>query len=84
VKHPYDDTEENRNSTACMPKSYSLPRPLIADVRARAKMLKLSDSAYVCAVIRADLARGMDAPLAIQPAPTQSSPRGVVVPEFDE
>jgi hypothetical protein len=88
MKHPYDDTEENRNSTACMAKSYSLPRPLIAAIHARAKVLALSDSAYVCAVIRADLVRGVNAPLSLEPAATigtgQPPPRGVVVPGFDE
>jgi hypothetical protein len=86
MKHPYDDTEENRNSTACMAKSYSLPRPLIAAIRARAKVLSISDSAYVCAVIRADLARGVNAPLSIEPTKEPErvgqSSRGVVV-EFD-
>jgi hypothetical protein len=91
VKHPYDDNWENRsNPHGFIPKSYSLPRSLVADVRARAKALALSDSAYVCAVLRADLAKGMDSPLLIEvqksagPATsTQQSPPGVVVEFFD-
>ena len=80
----------------CEAKSFSLKRKLIAGVRERAKHLGIAMSVYVAALIRNDLARGLDAPLALgdsspteKPAPTKiitapsSSPRGVVVPGFE-
>ena len=66
-----------------MAKSFSLKRKLLRAIRARAAYLGLSMSAYISTVVRNDLAKGMNAPLSIEPAPTQSSPRGVVVPGFD-
>jgi hypothetical protein len=82
------------NEELCEAKSFSLKRKLIAGVRERAKHLGVAMSVYVAALIRNDLARGIDAPLALgispeqEPLPTQSittppSPRGVVVPGFE-
>jgi hypothetical protein len=78
----------------CEAKSFSLKRKLIAGVRERAKHLGVAMSVYVAALIRNDLARGIDAPLALgetspkEPLPTQSittapHPRSVVVPGFE-
>jgi|SRR6516165_9294136 hypothetical protein len=88
VKHPYDDTFENQNEEQFIPKSFSLKRKMIAGIRARAAYLGLSLSAYVAALVHNDLVRGIHAPLSIVPAQApskvgQSSPHGVVVPEFD-
>jgi hypothetical protein len=67
----------------CVAKSFSLRRKLITAIRARAAYLGVSMSAYISTVVRNDLAKGMNAPLSIEPAPTGQSPtRGVVV-EFD-
>jgi hypothetical protein len=83
MKHPFDDTEENRNPALCIPRSFSLRRDLCAALRARAAQLGLSMSGYLSILVRHDLARGMDAPLSLEPSGTrQSPPRGVVV-EFD-
>ena len=87
MKHPYDDTEENRNPELCIPKSFSLKRKLIAAVRTRAKALNISMSTYVGTLIHNDLARGVNAPLSLEPSATPlnvgQSGRGVVVPEFE-
>ena len=67
----------------CVAKSFSLRQELLTAIRTRAARLGVSMSAYISTVVRNDLAKGMNAPLSIEPAPTQSSPRGVVVPGFD-
>jgi hypothetical protein len=90
MKHPYDDTEENKNPELCIAKSFSLKRKLIAAARSRAKALGVSTSGYIAALIHNDLARGGDAPLSIEPkaerplSAVEQSGRGVVVPGFDE
>ena len=96
MKHPYDDEGEDAIGELCVAKSFSLKRNLIAGVRAKSARLGVAMSVYVAALIRNDLARGLDAPLALggsspaeKPAPTKiitapsSSPRGVVVPGFE-
>jgi hypothetical protein len=96
MKHPYDDEGEDVNGELCVAKSFSLKRNLIAGVRAKSARLGVAMSVYVAALIRNDLARGLDAPLALgispeskRPLPAQSittspsCPRGVVVPESD-
>jgi hypothetical protein len=89
VKHPYDDTDENRNPELCIPKSFSLRRKLIAGIRARAAYLDLSMSTYVATLVHNDLVRGIQAPLSLNPRdvpiyadPKPPSPRGVVI-DFD-
>jgi hypothetical protein len=74
----------------CVAKSFSLKRNLIAGIRLRARYLKMPMSAYVAALVHNDLIRGIKTPLSISPwelpvyaDPKPSSPRGVVVPEFD-
>ena len=89
VKHPYDDTDENRNPELCIAKSFSLKRRIITAVRVRAKALNISMSTYITALIHNDLEQGREAPLSIDASksttlsPPSPSPRGVVVPGFD-
>jgi hypothetical protein len=84
MKYPYDDTDENKNPELCVAKSFSLRRKLITAIRARAACLGVSMSAYISAVVRNDLAKGMNAPLSIEPEGASGGPsgRGVMV-EFD-
>jgi hypothetical protein len=90
MKYPYDEGEDV-NEELYVAKSFSLKRKLIAAIRVRARALGISMSAYVATLIRNDLVRGTQAPLWIDackstelsPSPPSSSPRGVVVPEFD-
>ena len=65
-------------------KSFSLRRKLITAIRARAACLGVSMSAYISTVVRNDLAKGMNAPLSIEPEGASGGPsgRGVMV-EFD-
>jgi hypothetical protein len=84
MKYPFDDTDENRNPELCVPRSFSLRRKMIVAVRVRAKALGVSMSAYITALIHNDLARGLDAPLSLEPVAAEQPPRpsGVVVPGF--
>jgi hypothetical protein len=82
----YQETPRLPPEELCVAKSFSLRPNLITAIRVRASCLGVSMSAYISTVVRNDLAKGMNAPLSIQPegAPLRESqsPRGVVV-EFD-
>ena len=62
-----DSDEHYGDGELCISKSFSLQRKLVVGVRTRAAYLSISMSAYVSALIRNDLARGIQAPFQLAP-----------------